>query len=97
MTVKTTSRYDRIQQTLNDAFAPLTLHITDESAQHAHHKAQIGVAGGETHYHVEMVSAAMAGLSRVARQRAVNEALAEEFKSGLHALSLTLRAPSEAG
>lgn len=34
-------------------------------------------------------------MSRVARQRAVNEALAAEFAGGLHALSLTLRAPSE--
>ncbi|MDE2391216.1 MAG: BolA family transcriptional regulator, partial [Rhodospirillales bacterium] len=37
------------------------------------------------------------GLSRVARQRAVNEALAGEFSTGMHALSLTLRTPEEAG
>ena len=42
-----------------------------------------------------MVADCFTGMSRVARGRAVNEALAEEFASGLHALSLTLRAPGE--
>jgi BolA protein len=42
-----------------------------------------------------MVSAAFNGQSRVARSRAVHEALAAEFKTGLHALSLRLRAPCE--
>ncbi|MES1203681.1 MAG: BolA family protein, partial [Pseudomonadota bacterium] len=40
-------------------------------------------------------AAAFAGLSRVARQRAVNEAVREEFASGLHALALELKAPGE--
>ncbi len=95
MTVMTSSRYDRILQALNAAFAPSALEIIDESAKHAGHAAQKGVTGGETHYHITMVSAALAGQSRLARQRAVNEVLAGEFSSGLHALSLTLRAPAE--
>jgi BolA protein len=42
-----------------------------------------------------MAASAFEGMSRVARTRAVNEVLAGEFADGLHALSLTLRAPSE--
>jgi BolA protein len=90
-----TSRAERIQQTLSAGFTPTKLEIIDESHKHASHAARNGVAGGETHYHVTMVSPAMAGLSRLARQRAVNEALAPEFKTGLHALAMTLRAPDE--
>jgi BolA protein len=80
---------------LNTAFAPARLEIIDESAKHAGHAERIGVAGGETHYRVVMVAKALAGKSRLARSRAVHEALEPEFKSGLHALSLTLRTPEE--
>ena len=52
--------------------------------------------GGETHYAVTLVAVAFEGQGRVARSRAVHAALTEEFASGLHALSLTLRAPGEA-
>jgi len=90
------NRYERIHQILSESFKPVALQIIDESAKHASHAARNGVAGGETHYHVTMVSAALAGQSRLARSRAVHEALDAEFKSGLHALSLKLRTPEEA-
>lgn len=50
--------------------------------------------GGETHYHLVMHAEAFEGLSRVARQRLVYEALREEFDTGLHALSLDLKPAS---
>ena len=53
--------------------------------------------GGETHYQVTLVSTAFEGLSRIARQRLVYAALREEFDTGLHALSLDLKTPGEAG
>jgi BolA protein len=90
-----TNRYERIHEILSSSFAPVALEIVDESAKHASHAARNGVAGGETHYRVVMVSEAMAGQSRLARSRAVHEALEPEFKTGLHALSLSLRAPGE--
>ncbi|MDE8345644.1 MAG: BolA family transcriptional regulator [Acidocella sp.] len=89
------SRDERIRACLTASFAPVMLEIIDDSAKHAGHAARNGVAGGETHYRVTMVAAGMAGLSRLARQRAVNEALATEFATGLHALSLKLAAPEE--
>jgi stress-induced morphogen len=88
-----TSRAERISQSLQRHFAPLELDIVDDSASHAGHGG--ARPGGETHYSVTLVSAAFAGQSRVARSRAVHDALAAEFASGLHALALTLRAPAE--
>lgn len=92
-----TTRQDRIRQTLTAAFAPDMLEIIDESGRHAHHAGRHELPAGETHYRVAMVAKTFAGQSRVARSRAVHEALDAEFKSGLHALSLTLRTPEEAG
>lgn len=91
------SRKTRIVETLSRAFVPLVLEVADDSARHAGHRGHPGGAGhgGETHFNVTMVAECFAGMNRVARARAVNDALAEEFASGLHALSLTLRAPSE--
>ena len=42
-----------------------------------------------------VVADAFSGMSRVARERAVQEAVATEFASGLHALSLVLRTSQE--
>ncbi len=86
-------RGDRIKAALTAQFSPSLLVVEDESHRHAGHAG--ARAGGQTHYHVTMVAAAFAGRSRVARSRDVNAALAAEFATGLHALSLTLRAPGE--
>lgn len=89
-----TLRVERMETLLRAAFAPSVLAIEDQSARHAGHPG--ASPAGETHYRVAMVSAAFEGRSRVERQRAVNAALAAEFASGLHALSLVLRTPDEA-
>ncbi len=80
-------------ETLTRVFAPTRLVVEDDSARHAGH-AGAG-PGGETHFNVRMAAAAFEGMSRVARSRAVNDALAEEFAAGLHALSLKLQTPAE--
>jgi stress-induced morphogen len=89
------SRYSRIRETLQAQFKPQSLEITDESAKHAGHAERNDLAAGETHYRVAMVSDVFSGLARLKRSRAVHQALDEEFKSGLHALSLNLKAPEE--
>ena len=92
------TRKTRILDTLTRAFVPMSLTVVDDSARHATHRGLEASAGkeGETHFNVVMVAECFSGMNRVARARAVNEALAEEFASGLHALSLTLSAPAEA-
>jgi BolA protein len=84
-----------IDHKLRAALAPTRLVITDDSAKHAGHAG--AREGGESHFTVDIVSAAFAGKSRVARQRLVYGLLKEEFDAGLHALALITRAPDEAG
>lgn len=88
-------RADRMRDVLLTAFAGSEVSILDESHRHAGHAG--AAPGGQTHYAVAVVSPAFAGMSRVARSRAVHAALAAEFGSGLHALSLRLQTPEEAG
>jgi BolA protein len=85
-------RKTRIEAALNEAFQPTALTITDDSAKHAGHAG--AAPGGETHYTVEIVSEAFAGLSRIQVQRTVMMVLQPEFDSGLHALALKASAPA---
>jgi BolA protein len=82
-----------IDNKLRTRFAPSRLSIEDESSQHRGHSGHR--EGGESHFRVEIVSAAFEGKSRVARQRLVYEALKDEFDAGLHALALTTLTPGE--
>jgi len=88
------NRADRITHKLNQALAPARLSVIDESHRHAGHAG--AQPGGETHYQVAVVAAAFEGMTRVQRQRRVYELLADEFKTGLHALALTTATPAEA-
>jgi BolA family transcriptional regulator, general stress-responsive regulator len=78
---------------LTRTFDPVRLDVVDESARHAGHAG--ARPEGETHFRVEVVSGAFEGLSRVARQRLIHEALAEELKTRVHALSLAALTPEE--
>lgn len=82
---------------LDSIFAPIRLSILDESSRHAGHAGAEREDGGvgETHFRIEIVSAAFAGMNRVARERAVQKALFEEFQMGLHALSVKALSPEE--
>jgi BolA family transcriptional regulator, general stress-responsive regulator len=84
---------DTIRRKLTERFQPIRLAVVDESHRHAGHAG--ARPGGETHFAVVIVSARFAGLGRVARQRLVYDALAEELASGVHALSLTTLPPNE--
>jgi BolA protein len=88
-------RAARIRAALETALAPAEITVIDDSARHAGHAGNPDGAG-ETHYTVHAVSPVFAGEGRVARQRRVHAALAEEFATGLHALSLKLETPEEA-
>ena len=78
----------RITEKLTEAFNPVHLEVIDESEQHRGHGGHR--EGGETHFKVIMKSEAMNGLSRVARQRAVNKVLKAELEERVHALSLQI-------
>lgn len=85
---------DWIEETLRTQLAPTRLEVVDESHLHAGHSGWR--EGGETHFRLEVVSAAFEGKSRVERHRLVNGLMDEAFKRGLHALALKARTPGEA-
>ena len=84
---------DWISATLQERLHPTSLSVVDESHQHIGHAGWR--EGGETHFRLDIVSAAFEGKSRLERHRIVNEALTEAFRRGLHALAITARAPNE--
>ena len=82
-----------IERKLRQAFRPSRLEVHDESARHAGHAG--ARPGGESHFHIVLVSEAFAGLSRLDRQRLVHEVLAAELAGQVHALRMMLRSPAE--
>jgi BolA protein len=87
------SMQETIAGKLTTTFAPLSLKVVDESHQHEGHSGHR--PGGETHFRLYIVSDAFRGKSRLARHRMINEALASELKSGVHALAIHAAAPDE--
>jgi BolA protein len=94
-----TATENRTQQTitkkLQEAFAPESLDVVDESHLHAGHAGHR--PGGETHFRVYIVSRAFEGKSRLDRHRMINQVLADDLAAGVHALALKAQAPGEAG
>jgi BolA protein len=86
---------ETIERKLTEALAPQRLKIVDDSEKHKGHGGYR--EGGETHFSVEVVSAAFAGQNRVARQRRVYEILAAELADRVHALQLKTLTPEEDG
>jgi BolA protein len=84
---------DLITRTLSERLAPSELAVTDESEQHRGHSGWR--EGGQTHFRIDIVSAAFIGKSRVERHRMVNESVREAFDRGIHALAVKAHAPGE--
>ncbi len=84
-----------IETKLRQAFAPTRLLVEDESHRHEGHPG--ARPGGESHFRVEVVSPAFAGLSRVERQRRVYGVLDTELRGPVHALALRALTPEEDG
>lgn len=82
-----------IAQILQDAFAPTRLDVINDSERHRGHAGHDG--SGESHFTVEIESAAFAGVSRLERQRMVNRALGDIPGQRVHALAIKARAPGE--
>jgi BolA protein len=86
---------DVIIEKLSKAFTPESLSVIDESSQHAGHAGHR--PGGETHFRVYIVADSFRGKTRIERHRMINQALAIELSSGVHALAIHAAAPGEGG
>jgi BolA protein len=82
-----------IEALLTAAFAPSQLAVINDSARHRGHSGDDG--SGESHFTVEIESAAFAGVARLQRQRLVNAALGDIPGQRVHALAIRARAPGE--
>lgn len=82
-----------IERLLTQAFAPTHLAVINDSMRHHGHAGDDG--SGESHFTVEIESAAFAGVSRVERQRRINRALGDIPGQRVHALAIKARAPGE--
>lgn len=84
---------EKLEAKLKKAFSPTYLNVKDESHLHAGHAG--APEGGESHFRVTLVSQVFEGKNRVARHRAVNQALAEELSGPVHALAINAATPGE--
>ncbi len=87
-------RIDLIRVALQQALAPSTLEIEDDSHRHASHA---GARDGRGHFNVLVVSEQFAGMAPLARHRAVYAALGGLMETDIHALSIRAYTLSEQG
>lgn len=80
---------DEIEHALHDAFTVEQLIVADVSEAHRGHAGF--QEGGESHFDVTIIAADFAGLSRLAKHRAVHAALGAELIDRIHALSLDIK------
>lgn len=85
-------RVTAIRAAIEAALRPESLDVVDESHLHAGHA---GARDGRGHFRVDVVSAKFAGLSPLARHRAVYAALGDLMATDVHALAIRARTPGE--
>lgn len=93
------SREERMRAILEKELAPSVFVVRDTSDRHRKHvEARTKGADlrgphqvGQTHYELTIVSGKFDGMAPLARHRFVNDLLAPEFATGLHALTLHLQ------
>jgi BolA protein len=79
-----------LERRLRAALAPERLEVVDESELHRGHAGYR--AGGNTHFRVVLRARSLAGLGRVAQQRAVYAAVGDLMNRPIHALALDVAA-----
>jgi len=82
------ARAKRIEALLRERLEATEVVVVDES--HRHH-GHAGAQGGAGHFRVTVASPRFAGLSLVAAQRLVYQAVGEMMDGEIHALAITTR------
>ena len=80
---------NQIINKLSNALTPAHLEVVNESGNHN------VPAGSESHFKVTMAADVFEGESLVKRHQRLYQLLAEELKSGVHALAMHLYTPAE--
>ncbi|MFW5679332.1 MAG: BolA family protein [Pseudomonadota bacterium] len=79
-----------LERRLQTALSPERLEVVDESELHRGHAGYR--AGGNTHFRVVLRARSLAGMGRVAQQRAVFAAVGNLMNAPIHALALDVAA-----
>lgn len=87
-----TARAHQIESLLREKLAAQHVEVLDQSALHEGHP---GAQAGGGHFQVLVVSEVFAGLSRIAAQRVVYQALGDLMESEIHALSMRTLTPDQ--
>ncbi len=86
------ARAQAIEYALRDTLEAHHVEVVDQST---HHEGHFGAQAGGGHFQVVVVSDRFRGLSRIAAQRVVYEALGDLMTSDIHALSMRTLTPEE--
>jgi BolA protein len=89
-TIVTEDRASAIERRLRERLQAVHVEVIDDSALHADH---LGAQGGGGHFRVLVVSPEFEGLTRVAAQRLVYEAVADLMTTDIHALQMQTLTP----
>lgn len=79
------ARVARIRTLLEQALAPQSLEVIDESHLHVGHA---GARDGRGHFRIRIVAEQFAGLPRLARHRMIYDALGDMMETDIHALAI---------
>ncbi|MEP2137976.1 MAG: BolA family protein, partial [Erythrobacter sp.] len=79
---------EEMRERLTKAQAPSRLEIRDDSESHRGHAGF--QEGGESHFHITIAADALGEMSRIARHRAIHDALGADLMGRIHALELKI-------
>ncbi len=79
---------EEMRARLEATLAPTRLEIIDESERHRGHAGY--QEGGQSHFRVKIAAPAFDGMSRIARHRAVHDALGPDLVGRIHALAIKI-------
>ena len=90
--VENSARARAIEDALRESLGAQHVEVIDQSSLHEGHP---GSQGGGGHFQVLVISDRFRGLTRIAAQRVVYEALGDLMRSDIHALSMRTLTPEE--
>jgi BolA protein len=88
--VEISVRAQKIEDVLRDKLKAQHVEVIDQSSLHEGH---LGARGAGGHFQVLVVSDRFCGLTRIAAQRVVYEALGDLMRDDIHALSMRTLTP----
>lgn len=80
------SKRQEIEDSLKRAFAPRELEVVDDTESHRGHAGF--TEGVESHFNVMIRAETFKGMNRLARHRAIHNALGADLIARIHALAL---------